>query len=57
MEQLRTREHKVEDLRDEEQDERLAEVALEGDSRKGHACEVAECVPWEGSGWVPIAIS
>ena len=57
VEQLRARQHKVEDLRDEEQDERLGKVALDGDGGECHAGEVAEGVAWEGLGGIPALSS
>ena len=52
--ELRAREDEVEDLREEEQEERLAEVRLDPDDGERHARDVAEGVAGEGAGWVPV---
>ncbi len=51
--QLRAREHEVEYLRDEEQQERLGEMGLDAHDSESHSCHVAECVPGEGACGVP----
>ena len=45
---------KVEDLRDEEEEHGLAEVAEDGNHRKCHASKVAVCVTNKHSGGVPV---
>ena len=55
--ELRARQDKVEDLREEEQEERLAEVRLDPDDSECHARDVAEGVAREGAGWVPACQS
>lgn len=45
VEQLRAGQEEVEDLRDEQQHERLAEMAQDSDDGEHHAREVAVCVP------------
>ena len=52
--QLRGRIDEVEDLRHEEQEERLAEVAHNADDGEDHACEIAVGVAYEDLGRVPI---
>lgn len=48
-EELGAAEDEVEDLRDEEEEEGFGKVGEDGDAGEGHAREVAEGVPWEGS--------
>lgn len=52
--QLRDGIAKVEDLRDQKQDKRLAEVAEDTDHDEYHAREVAVCVSHKGTGRVPV---
>ena len=52
-EELWAREHEVEDLREEEEQERLAEVRLDPDDGERHARDVAQRVAWERAGGVP----
>jgi hypothetical protein len=54
-EQLRAGQNKVEDLRDEEEDECLGKVTLQCNRREGHSAEVAERVPGESAGRIPEA--
>jgi DNA-binding protein H-NS len=52
-EELRTREQEVENLRDEEQQERLREVSLNTDHGERHAGHIAKSVSGECSCRVP----
>jgi hypothetical protein len=54
VEQLWTGQDEVEYLRHKEEDERLAKVSLKGDGGECHSGEIAEGVPWECFGGVPI---
>lgn len=51
--QLRTTEQKVEDLGDEEEEERLRVVALDCDDSEGHAGKVAEGISRECPSRIP----
>ena len=53
-EELRDGVHKVEDLRDEEEEHGLAEVAEDGDHCKRHASKVAVRVTNKHSGGIPV---
>lgn len=53
-EQLGHAEYKVEDLGDEEQEQRLGEMRLDRDDRERHPGKVAKGVPYKGSSWVPV---
>jgi hypothetical protein len=52
-EQLRAREDKVKDLRQEKQQERLREMGLNSDDRKCHPCNITEGVTREGTCRIP----
>ena len=52
-EQLRARQDEVEDLRKEEEQERLGEVRLNADDGESHAGEIAERIAWECACGVP----
>ena len=54
LEQLRHREQKVEYLRYEEEEEKLAEVSENADDGERHACKVAECVADKHLARIPI---
>ncbi len=54
-EELGARQHEVEDLRKEEEEERFGEVRLDAHDRERHARHVAERVPREGACGVPGA--
>ena len=51
---LERRVHKVEDLRHEQQQQRLAEVAEDRDDGKDHACKIAVCVSNKHPSWEPV---
>jgi len=53
MEKLRTREYKVENLREKEKNKCFRKMALNRYSGEGHAGEVTECVAGESSGRIP----
>lgn len=55
-EELRDGIQEVEDLRDEEEEDGLAEVAEDAYDGKGHAGEVAEGVPHKYTRWEPGSI-
>lgn len=50
-EQLRTREDKIEYLRQEEQEQRLGEMRLNSHNRERHPCDIAQSVSGEGRRW------
>lgn len=52
-EQLRARQDKVEDLGEEEQEQRLGVVRLNSYDCEGHACYVAERVAGKRTGGIP----
>lgn len=52
-EELRAREEEVEDLRDEEEEDRLAEMPEYAHDRESHSAEVAERVSNECTGGIP----
>ena len=52
-EELRTRKDEVENLWEEEEEQRLAEVRLDADDGEGHACYVAERVAGKRTGGIP----
>jgi hypothetical protein len=53
VEELWTREDKVEDLRQEEKDEGFGEVTLYGDGGECHSSEIAKCIARECSRGIP----
>ena len=54
VEQLRNWEEKVEDLRDEKEQHRFAEVAEDCDNGEWHSGEIAECVADKHLCWIPV---
>lgn len=52
-EKLRTAKDEVDDLRDEKQEQSLAEMPEDTNDRERHAREVAECISDEGFRRVP----
>lgn len=55
-EQLRRAVEEVDDLRDEQEQQRLGEVAKDGYDGEDHAGEVTVGVADEDAGWVPIVV-
>jgi hypothetical protein len=53
-EQLRGAQDKIECLRNEEEEQSLAEMAQNRNDGKGHAREVAKRIAWKDSCWVPF---
>ena len=55
-EELRAREDKIEDLGNEKEHERFAEMPLERNSGERHTGEVAERVSWKRPRWIPVKV-
>lgn len=53
-EQLRSRIEEIGDLRDEQEEQRFAEMTQDTDDGEDHAGEVAVGVSYEDFGWVPV---
>jgi hypothetical protein len=56
-EELRAGEDKVEDLREEEEEESFGKVRLDADDSKSHARCVAEGIAWEDASRVPVILA
>ena len=54
VEKLGCRIYEVENLRDEQQEQCLAEVAEDADDGEDHAGKVAVCIADEDTGWVAV---
>lgn len=54
MKQLRKRVNEVDDLRDEEQQHGLAEMAEDSNHCKRHSSKITECVSYKYRGGVPV---
>ena len=55
-EELRERQHEVNNLRDEEEEHSLGEVSQDANDSKGHPREVAEGVTNEDLGWEAVVL-
>jgi hypothetical protein len=56
LEQLWDRVDEIDDLRNEQQEQRFGEMAMNADHSKGHSRKVAECIANEHLGGEPIVM-